>query len=75
MMLLTMSMEEIHREVEKLDKESKALKKDLYKLAWFMRGSLNFEQAYMLDVADREIISEIVKENLETTKESQLPFF
>jgi hypothetical protein len=70
-----MSMEEIHREVKKLEDESKALKKDLYKLAWFMRGALSFEQAYLLDVADREIISEIVQENLETTKESQLPFF
>ena len=70
-----MTMEEIHKEVKKLEDESKALKKDLYKLAWFMRGSLTFEQAYMLDVADREIIGEIVKENLETTKESQLPFF
>jgi hypothetical protein len=68
-------MEEIHKEVKKLEDESKALKKELYKLAWFMRGALTFEQAYLLDVADREIISEIVQENLETTKESQLPFF
>jgi hypothetical protein len=68
-------MEEIHKEVKKLEDESKALKKELYKLAWFMRGALTFEQAYLLDVADREIIGEIVQENLETTKESQLPFF
>jgi len=70
-----MTMEEIHKEVKKMEDESKALKKELYKLAWFMRGSLTFEQAYLLDVADRGIISEIVQENLETTKESQLPFF
>lgn len=75
MRLLTMTMEEIHKEVKKLEDESKALKKELYKLAWFMRGALTFEQAYLLDVADREIIGEIVQENLETTKESQLPFF
>jgi hypothetical protein len=68
-------MEEIHKEVKKLEDESKALKKELYKLAWFMRGALTFEQAYLLDVADRDIIGEIVQENLETTKESQLPFF
>jgi hypothetical protein len=68
-------MEEIHREVKKLDDESKALKKELYKLAWFMRGALSFEEAYSLDVADREILGDIIKENLETTKESQLPFF
>ena len=70
-----MTMEEIHKEVKKLEDESKALKKELYKLAWFMRGALTFEQAYLLDIADRGIISEIVQENLETTKESQLPFF
>lgn len=70
-----MTMEEIHKEVKKLEDESKALKKELYKLAWFMRGALTFEQAFLLDVADRIIIGEIVQENLETTKESQLPFF
>ncbi len=40
-----------------------------------MRGSLSIEQAFMLDIQDREIISEIIKDNLETTKESGLPFF
>jgi hypothetical protein len=70
-----MTMDEIHVEVKKLDNESKALKKELYKLAWFMRGSLGFEEAHNLDVADREILGEIIKENLETTKASQLPFF
>jgi hypothetical protein len=75
MRLLTLTMDDIHKEVSKLDNESKALRKEIYKLAWFMRGSLGFEEAYMLDADDREILKEIVKENLETTKESQLPFF
>lgn len=70
-----MTMDEIHVEVKKLDNESKALKKELYKLAWFMRGAMGFEEAHNLDVADREILGEIIKENLETTKASQLPFF
>jgi len=68
-------MDEIQDEVTQLDKESKALVKELYKMAWFMRGSLSIEQAYMLCVDDRVIISDIIKENLETTKESNLPFF
>lgn len=70
-----MPMDEIHREVKKLENESKALKKDLYKLAWFMRGALSMEQAFSMDISDREIVAEIIKENLETTKESNLPFF
>jgi len=75
MRLLTMSMDEIQDEVKSLENESKALIKELYKMAWFMRGALSIEQAYMMCIDDRMIISDIINENLETTKESGLPFF
>lgn len=68
-------LEEIEQEVKRLDNEAKALRKNIYKLAWFMRGALSVEQAFFMDIGDREIISEIINENLETTKESGLPFF
>ena len=70
-----MTLPEIEAEVQKLENESKALRKNIYKLAWFMRGSLSIEQAFMLDHLDRIILADIIKENLETTKESGLPFF
>jgi hypothetical protein len=75
MRLLTMTLQEIDAEVKKLENESKALRKNIYKTAWFMRGALDMESAFGMDVSDLEILSEIVKENLETTKESGLPFF
>lgn len=40
-----------------------------------MRGSITIDDAFALTYEDREIISEIIKENLETTKKSGLPFF
>jgi hypothetical protein len=40
-----------------------------------MRGSITIEQAFQLDFENREIINNIITENLETTKESGLPFF
>jgi hypothetical protein len=40
-----------------------------------MRGSITVDDAYALSIEDREIISNIVKDNLETTKKSGLPFF
>lgn len=70
-----MTLPEIEAEVQKMENESKALRKDIYKLAWYMRGSLSIEEAFSLDYSDRVLISEIIKENLETTKESGLPFF
>jgi hypothetical protein len=70
-----MSLPEIEAEVRKLEKESKALRKNIYKTAWFMRGALSVESAFGMDISDLDILSEIVKENLETTKESGLPFY
>jgi hypothetical protein len=39
-----------------------------------MRG-MSYQEALNLTPDEREIISEIIKENLETTKKTQLPFF
>lgn len=67
--------EEIVEYLNSLDKDSKAIKKDLLKMCWFMRGGLTYEEAFNLSVQERELINEIIKENLETTKKSKLPFF
>lgn len=72
---MTLNIEEIQALVKQYEKESKAMRTELYRLAWYMRGALSIEQAFMLDMQDREIIMEIIKENMETTKESGLPFF
>jgi hypothetical protein len=68
-------LEEALRVVEGLDKEARGIKSELFKLCWYMRGGLTIDEAYALSIDDREIISEIIKENLETTKKSGLPFF
>jgi len=40
-----------------------------------MRGGLTYGEAMMLSFREREIVGRLVKENLETTKKSGLPFF
>lgn len=39
-----------------------------------MRGGLSVTEAYEIDIADREILSNIIKDNIETTKETGIPF-
>jgi len=39
-----------------------------------MRG-LSYSEGMNLSFEEREIINEIIKENLETTKKTQMPFF
>ena len=58
-----------------LENESKALKEEVLKLCWFMRGSLSYDEGMMLSYNDRNSISKLVKENLETAKKSGMPFF
>ena len=70
-----MDLHEILKEVEELDKESKSLKTDLLKMCWYMRGGITYEEAYSMSVEERIIVADIIKENLETTKKSGLPFF
>jgi len=72
---LTLTNEEVVTWLARFDRESKALKQEILKFSWYMRGGLSYDDAIMLSYQDRQIISEIIKENLETTKDSGLPFF
>jgi len=72
---LSLTNEEIVELLESYDKETKAIKKDLLTTCWFMRGSISYDSAMMLSFDDRRTITDIIKDNLETTKESGLPFF
>jgi hypothetical protein len=59
---------------EQMDNEARAIKKDILKMCWYMRG-LSFAEGMSLSAEERSIVSEIIKENLETTKKTNLPFF
>ncbi len=75
MRLLSLDLEEIQKLSEGMEKEAKALKNQLYQIMWFMRGSITISEAFELETEDLEIIGKIIKENLETTKKTKLPFF
>ncbi len=40
-----------------------------------MRGGITYNEAMDMSVEERKIISEIIKENLEIAKKSNMPFF
>jgi len=61
--------------IEQYENESKALKSEILKMCWYMRGGLSYEEAMFLSGQEREIIAKIIEENLETTKKSGLPFY
>ena len=72
---MTLDNEEVIEELDQLDRQSKALKKNLMKMCWYLRGGMTYEEIYQLGPMDRQIINKVVEENLEVAKESGLPFF
>lgn len=72
---MLLSLDEINQLVKDMENETRAVKEDLFRICWFMRGGVTITEAYELDLQDREAISKIIESNLETTKESGLPFF
>lgn len=72
---MTLTNEEIENLLDRMEKESKALKDNVLRLCWYMRGAISYDDGMLLSVEDREIINKIIKDNLETTQKSKLPFF
>lgn len=58
-----------------MEKDVDGIRQEAIKMSWYMRGGLTYDQALQLSIAERKIIGELIKENLETTKKSGLPFF
>ncbi len=72
---MSLNLDEIQKLSEGMEREAKALKNQLYQIMWYMRGSITLTEAFELETDDLEIISKIIKDNLETTKKTRLPFF
>jgi len=70
-----LSLEEILKVVKDMENETKNFKLDLMRLCWYMRGSITLDEIYASNVEDREVMSKLIKENLDTAKKTGQPFF
>ncbi len=57
------------------ESQSKNVKMELMKMCWYMRGGLTWQEALNLSPDERQIIGQLVKDNLDTTKKTGQPFF
>jgi hypothetical protein len=61
--------------VERMDQEAKDIRKQSLKMAWYMRGGATYEDVLQMSFQERDLVTDLIKDNLETTKTSKLPFF
>ena len=72
---MNLNIDEIKELIEQFKKDSKAIKNNILELCWHMRGSISYNDAMLLSLDEREIINKLIKEHIETTQKSGLPFF
>ena len=72
---MTSNAENIEKIIKQFDEDVNKIKGECLKLSWYMRGGITYDQAMALSWDERNLISVLIKENLETTKKSGLPFF
>ncbi len=72
---MVLDIDGINEMVKDYELESKAIKDELFRICWYMRGGVTYSESLMLSYEDREIISRIIEKNLEITKESGMNFF
>lgn len=73
MKLLGMKPEEIESYLAELAFAAKAITKEVADICWYMRGSINWDQAWRLSSRHRKIIINLIKRNVERTEKTGLP--
>ena len=58
-----------------MEQEASAIKANCLRMAWHMRGGANYEQILQMSSQEREAIGALIKENIETTNKTRLPWF
>jgi hypothetical protein len=66
---------EIPKYLVGLDEQVEEFKRELVRISWYMRGGVTLQELlHIYSHDDRESMYSIIKDNLETTKESGMPF-
>jgi hypothetical protein len=74
MRLLSLDRQGIQKLIDEMEKECRQIRKSALTFAWHMRGGATYEDILNMSNEEREIINEIIESNLETTKQTKLPF-
>jgi hypothetical protein len=58
-----------------MEKEANSVRAQCLKMSWYLRGGGTYEDVLNMSFQERTLITELIKEHHETTKNSKLPFF
>jgi hypothetical protein len=73
--LLTLEPLGVQKLLDEMESDTNTIKKTALQFSWYMRGGVSYVDVLNMSPQERKAISEIIEDNLETTKKSNLPFF
>jgi len=69
-----LSAKDIEEYLVRLEKEIKDFKTELVRLSWYMRGGVTVDQLlHQYSSDDREAMYTVIKENIDISKETNMP--
>jgi len=72
---MSMSNSDIAKFINNLESSVKVIKDEIFKISWYMRGGVTSQELlHIYSYEDRTIMSNIIKDNIETTQKTKLPF-
>jgi len=75
MRLLSLDYEGMKKYGDGLWKEAMAIKFNAQRMAWYMRGGIEFNDIMNMSSEEIDNLNKIIDDNLETTKKTKIPFF
>jgi hypothetical protein len=70
-----LSDDQISEYLVRLENEVKQFKQTLFRTSWYMRGGVTMEDLlHTYSFEDREMLYDIIKENINTTQETRIAF-
>jgi hypothetical protein len=61
--------------IDGMEQECIDIRRGALKMSWYMRGGASYEDILNMSNDERNAITGIIESNLETTKNTKLPFF
>lgn len=58
-----------------MEEQVNAIKSNALQFSWYMRGGATYEDILNMSTSERKMIADLIKSNIETTKNTKLPFF
>ena len=72
---MSMSNSDIIKFINNFESSIKVIKDEIFKISWYMRGGVTSQELlHIYSYEDRTIMSNIIKDNIETTQKTKLPF-